>query len=307
MQIHELESLNRIAITGATGWLGQEAIHFLGRELGGAFERKVTLVARKKSTIAVHEKPLEVLSWSEFNLDKGFDLILHFAYLNQDKMKVLGREEYVKQNRQITSDLITVASKSSNTTVLFSSSGAAQFFTNDIYSSNSYEVYAGLKMEAEEMLTQVAQIRNLVLMRIWNLSGHYMPKSDDYALSAFITQVLEKSKITLFGNSSSLRSYCDAQEMIENYLAISEQIDRKPINSGGVIVSFNELAKLVLSHLGFEVDSLSKKGESLPRSDYFSTSAGLWHEPNLRVPYPMSIETQISNVISGKYFTGSRL
>ena len=292
-----------VAITGATGWLGQETAHLLKKELGGDFGRKVTLVGRKSSSLMVDGTLHPVSSWSEFRSMSGFNLIFHFAALNQDKMQLMGRETFVGQSRNITSDFVKVLENSPNCSVLYSSSGAAQFYEAKLSSDNPYEVYAGLKLENEDILRQIPQIETLTIMRIWNISGKFMPNSSNYALSSFINQALVNSRINILGNSSSLRTYCEAQEMIAGYISIAKLFDRLPIDSGGVVCSMADLAKQVLNYFQLDNDRLSLLGESKSRTNYIPGSSGLWSYLRNEWQSPMPISSQIERVLSGANFS----
>ena len=90
-----------ILIYGSTGWLGRMTISYLKRHV----DCKLTLVASRKKEFKVDGSIFESISPSEFVeiKDQSFDHYFNFAFLTQEKIKILGGKEYEKVTNSIIS------------------------------------------------------------------------------------------------------------------------------------------------------------------------------------------------------------
>ncbi len=246
----KLQLYPRICITGASGWIGKEASDLLLRTLGSDFQNRVTLVTSKGQNIFLRSGSFATSSWNNFIQKGDFDLIIHFAFLNQERVNELGVDLFIEMNRKITSDVLSVASRNLSGDILAASSGAAKSYKSDLKSKSSYEVYAGIKNEMESRFISSSNFRHLGLMRIWNISGIYAKLEAPYALSSFISQALRGDTIQLNGAPDALRTYVNAQEMIWVYLMSLGTLDYFALDSGGFTIKLIDLARLVSSAMG---------------------------------------------------------
>ena len=265
--IASLKSFKKICVTGATGWLGRELVELVSQVLGDDFNRRVTLVGSNRSILQINEMVYPVISWGEFVDHSDFDLIIHLAYLNQDKCASLGVSKFIETNRLLTEDTLRVAARSSSS-VLLASSGAVKHYSPLISSLNPYEIYAGLKLETENMFAFESRIENLLIMRIWNVSGKHMLGSNSYALSSFIQQARSRGRIEIRGNSHSTRTYINASEMFQVYLSVGRSFNRSPVDSGGFEISLRDLAICVAKLEGLNMSSVIETGNDLLPSHY---------------------------------------
>ena len=256
----KLQQYPRICITGASGWIGKETSDLLYRTLGTEFNKRVTLVTSKGTEIILQSGTFPSVSWDEFIQTGDFDLILHFAFLNQDKVKVVGVSTFIEINRKITSDILKVSSRNLSGGMLAASSGAAKSYKSDLQSSSPYEVYAAIKNEMENRLISDGSFSHLGLMRIWSISGIYADLDAPYALSSFLSQGLRGNTIQVTGVLDALRTYVNAQEMIWVYIMSLGNVDYSVFDSGGFTIGLLDLANLVSSSLGNK-SVLSKPGE----------------------------------------------
>ena len=70
--IQEPLPYGRILVTGATGWVGRETISLLQNTLGEEFNRRVTLVGSRDSTIVVNGQTLHVRRLFDVNPERTF-------------------------------------------------------------------------------------------------------------------------------------------------------------------------------------------------------------------------------------------
>lgn len=263
-----LLAYKRIVITGATGWLGSETAELIAETLGEDFKRHVTLVSSTPKIKLVAKYTFETIGWDKFRTFESIDLLIHFAYLNQDRAESIGLPNFIHTNRSITADVNHVLSASPGCDVLAASSGAAGYFRDDINSTNPMEVYASLKLESEACFLQNTNAGSVLNMRIWNVTGSGLDLDSDYAIANFFKQALDSQNIVLTGNSRSTRTYVDVKEMMFIFLLSLEKNKRDVMDSGGFQTSFLDLASKVLDQLGYPRSSISFNGESKPTSHY---------------------------------------
>jgi nucleoside-diphosphate-sugar epimerase len=264
----KLTPYRQIVITGASGWLGGETIELLFDLFEEEFEERVTIVSNIPRDLRIQNKVLTSIGWDEFKSLRSIDLLIHFAYLNQDKAKMLGLSEFIDLNRTITSDVSIFLSCNPGCDLLFASSGAAKFYPANIDSSNPMEVYAGLKTESEHVYLQNKDLASVLNMRIWNVSGSRLNISSPYALSNFFRQALETGRIELVGNAQSSRTYVDIKEMMMVYLLSLEKGQKITMDSGGFKVTFLGLASKILKELHLDQTLLILNGEHESESHY---------------------------------------
>ena len=155
-------------------------------------------------------------------------------------MKIVGHSRFLEINRQITSDVLNVASRNPSGDLLCASSGAASIYPSNLNSNVPYEIYAGIKTEMESRFMTSGTFRNLILMRIWSVSGIYADLGAPYALSSFISQGLRGDSIQVTGPVDSERTYVNAQEMIWVYIMSLGNIDSNVLDSGGFTIGMFE-------------------------------------------------------------------
>lgn len=255
-------------ITGATGWLGSETAELIAGALGKDFRNRVTLVSSTPKKMRVHDYEFQTIGWDEFKRLRSMDLLIHFAYLNQDRAELVGLPQFIHTNRSITADVNQILSASPGCDVLAASSGAASYYRGNIDSTNSMEVYASLKVEGEKCFLQNSNLESVLNMRIWSVTGSGLDVNANYAVANFFKQALDSEHIKLTGNSASTRTYIDAKEMMLTFLLSVEKSQRKTIDSGGYRISFFDLATKVLTELGLPNTSISLCGEVNSISHY---------------------------------------
>ena len=255
-------------ITGATGWLGSETAELIAETLGNDFRTRVTLVSSTPKLKHVHNYAFQTIGWEEFKRLRSIDLLIHFAYLNQDRAEFIGLPQFIQTNRSITADVNKILSASPGCDVLAASSGAASHYRPNIDSTNSMEVYASLKVESEQCFLENSNLESILNMRIWNVTGSGLEIDSSYAVANFFRQALNSNHINLTGNGASTRTYIDVKEMMLAFLLSVEKNQRITIDAGGYRISLLDLASKVLAELGLPTTSITLNGEFSPISHY---------------------------------------
>lgn len=272
--------INRILVTGASGWIGRETIKLLQLALGNNFDRQVTLAGSRDAKIVVNGMTYNIWNLLDIHPDKRFDLVIHLAFLTQEKAPRLGPIEYSRLNRELSAFVYQICQRSNTKYVFVASSGAADREVWSVYNNPSKKLYGQLKRESEELFLQL-QTDNRALVevcRIWSISGENIQEPQKYAIGSFIAQATSTGNIELISSALIKRAYVDGCELM-GVLLLNLLNDRSGLlNSGGFETSLQDLARLVL-------DELNQNGEITVPIDSKS------HELDIYVPDVLQFNT----------------
>ena len=207
----------RIVIAGAGGWLGLATLEALRGLLGDAFTARVVCFgsdARNlclRGGVEIRQAPLAAME----DLPPAPSLVLHFAFLTQEKAKSMSEADYVSGNRAISGRVLSALDRIGATGVFVASSGAA-YMANDAGAEASKRLYGRLKLEDESLFADWAAVRGAKasIARIFNVSGPYINKRSSYALSSFIAGALAGGPIEIKARRPVIRSYVAISELI---------------------------------------------------------------------------------------------
>ena len=264
-------SINRILITGASGWIGRETIALLQPILGDDFSRRVTLAGSRDAIIAVNERTHHVKKLRDIGSDQRFDLVIHLAFLTQDKAKELGEVEFAHLNRELTAFVYDLCQSAKAKYVLVASSGAANPQVWQRYENPSKKLYGQLKQESEELFMQL-QKENKALVdvcRIWSISGAQIQSPQKYALGDFIIQAKSTGNIELGTAGVVKRAYVDAGELVSVLLLNLLTGGNGILDSGGFETTLQNLARLVLDEFNPRGGVFLPKNSTLDGKDIY--------------------------------------
>lgn len=92
---------------------------------------------------------------------------------------------------------------------------------------------------------------NVGILRIFNTFGPRMRPGDGRVVSSFITQALNGSPLTIYGDGTQTRSFCYVDDLIRGVVAMIESDEPGPINLGNPVEhTMLELAQMVLEITG---------------------------------------------------------
>jgi UDP-glucuronate decarboxylase len=292
--------VQKILITGASGWIGRETIALIKPIFGDEFSHRVTLVGSRDATIVVNELTHQVRGLREIAPDEQFDLVIHLAFLTQDKVSRLGVEEFAHQNRELSSFVFNLCTRARTRYVLVASSGAADPVTLSGYKSEAKKLYGQLKQEEEELFQKLD--RALVeICRIWTISGSQMQSPQKYALGDFILQAQEKGTIQMGSSGVVKRTYIDAGELMTVLLLNLLNGGSGIMDSGGFETSIQDLAQIVLNEihpLGSVIISSTATDDDIyvPKATRFNEMAkelGIYLSP---------LQEQVQKTLKGQFF-----
>jgi UDP-glucuronate decarboxylase len=245
----------RIVVVGASGWLGLATLEMLHGLLGPDFHRRVAAfgsgarILTLRGGVAVDQQPLQALA----RLPQAPTLVLHMAFLTQEKAKAMSEEAYADANRAI-SDQVRSALTFIGARGVFVPSSGAVYMADQAGAERSKQLYGLLKREDEVRFAAWGADHGAkaVVARVFNLSGPYINKRSSYALACFIADALERRPIRIRAARPVLRSYVAICEMMSIVMAELTGPVSEPIvfdTAGEDVYEMAQIAEMVGSVL----------------------------------------------------------
>lgn len=244
-------------VTGASGWLGKATLEMLRQALGADFATRVTALGSRQSQISfAYGQTCPVQALLEWQLPAVQPVIIfHYAFLTKDKVGGISTEEYIARNETISRVVRAWIDAGNVQGVVMPSSGAVYDYLHAKSRDPAALLYGQIKYNDEIAFSAACEASStgLIIPRVFNLSGPYINKFDNYALASFIFQVLSARPLTIHARRPVLRSYYFIGDLIELCLkllfkqttAVTECFDVV----GDEIVELGELAQRVAAVL----------------------------------------------------------
>ena len=212
-----LGSRDRVVVVGAGGWLGLATLEALHETLGKAFAERVVCFGSTERTLAlrggltIRQRPLEALC----ALPPAPTLVLHLAFLTQEKAKAMSNEAYIAANEGISNQVLAALDPIGARAVFVASSGAV-YLADDAGAEASKRLYGRLKLADEARFTRWAETmdKRAAIARVFNVSGPYINKRSSYALACFIADALADRPIRIKATRPVFRSYVAISELM---------------------------------------------------------------------------------------------
>jgi nucleoside-diphosphate-sugar epimerase len=244
--LDRLEKEEKILITGASGWLGRETIELIAETLGDKFLNRIILVGSTSKSIKVNNINYSIIPLNSIRQYRyKFGIILHLAFLSQDKTEKLGVEKYMEINEEITSSILQVTLESGTRYIFVASSGAAATHILEAQKHAGKKMYGESKLNAENRFLALNSVQVLI-GRIWSISGNQIREPLKYAIGNFIYQAVNTGTIHLTGSALSTRTYIDAKQMMTGYIFQLLTSTDFLLNSGGTTTYLHGLAAQTL-------------------------------------------------------------
>lgn len=245
-----------MVVVGAGGWLGMATLELLHGLFGGRFGERVKCFGSSarsltlRGGLAVDQQPLSSLA----GLPPSPTLVLHMAFLTQEKAKVMPEADYVAANRAISRTVLGVLDDIGAEGVFLPSSGAV-YMADRSDAQASMRVYGRLKLEDEAAFAGWAERRRrrAVIARVFNLSGPYINKQSSYALACFIADALAGRPIEIRATRPVLRSYVAISELMSVVFGALTDGEAGPVlfdTAGDDVLEMDAIAAAVTQALG---------------------------------------------------------
>lgn len=262
----------------------------LQSKIGSLVDLDLTCTASSAKTLSIHGEMIDCIPLQEVESSKGFDLIVHLAFLLPKASLDIQIQEYEAINSSILELVKDIFDNNPQALKLVLSSGAVEN-SNKVNHSELMKSYSLLKHNME---TALSGSQSLVI-RLWSATGHHIPLDSDYALANFINAARLGREIVIRNNVN--RTFVSVQELLHIALEFLCQGGRGCINSGGSTVSLVELADLIVKSI---------HSESKIRVENFTTSKNLHYvSPKSEFPENFSnrfspIQSQVERAVMGK-------
>ena len=208
---------NKILITGGSGWIGRATIAMLLDSLENSFYGRTEIFTSTGREIKINNqqvitRPLQMINEQYF--DDAY--LIHLAFVTKEKSNELSLDEYIFRNQAI-SDLVTTFAKSNKIAGGFiPSTGAIYKANGDFEDDIKKNPYGFLKLLDEQKFLELdVDLSRMAQIRLFNLAGPFMNKSNDYALGSIINNIYSGGPIELRSNYPVLRSYVHVADLVE--------------------------------------------------------------------------------------------
>jgi dTDP-glucose 4,6-dehydratase len=114
-------------------------------------------------------------------------------------------------------------------------------------------VYDEAKRFAEAMTTAYRRFHGVdaKIVRIFNTYGPRMRLRDGRAVPAFMSQALEGTDVTIFGNGRQTRSFCYVSDLVDGIIRLMESSENDPINIGNPQeMTIEDIARMIIKLTG---------------------------------------------------------
>jgi nucleoside-diphosphate-sugar epimerase len=239
-----LRPTDRLAVTGANGWLGREMIHAL-EEIAPALPL-LALGSRESLLVSEIGPAIPIRAWDMTDVRSWKPTILvHLAFLTKERLSEMPAQSYLASNAALSRAALAAYEWPSIRAVVFASSGAAITQSSDPY---------GARKAQDESDFAAAHDRSgipTVAARAWSLTGRYCTKPDRFLFYDLIRQTMgPQDHVTIKADHEVWRRYVDAGQYLMVCLASALHECSGTIDSGGPLVEATGLAMAIQSALG---------------------------------------------------------
>jgi len=247
----------KIAVTGASGWIGKNLVETLIQKIGyEIFIKNVFLYGSKEKILIINKNSRSVYINKLSNLKNdsvkfNFDLVIHSAFLVREHLNGVGIKNYIKINKEITNLVLQSLEKLTNPKLILLSSGAASAHKNisDAIAVRK-DPYGFLKREEEIIFNNIA---DTAIFRVYALSGRFMRNPERFALGNFIFQA-KKGAIKIESKMTVIRGYVSATDLsniiFEYFLKENSLNSHNIINAVSEEISLLDLAQIISEKFG---------------------------------------------------------
>jgi nucleoside-diphosphate-sugar epimerase len=265
-----------IAVTGAGSWLGQAFLAMLVAEdlLPSAPRLRLFGSASRSGRLGDRIVLVERLAAAE-PLAGGRWLLLHFAFLGQERTTGMKTGDFIAVNAGILRETLRLAEPVQDLRVIFSSSGAAYGPGGRLIEDPDTAPYGWCKITQERDLSAWCHARGvpLAMPRIFNLGGDWINKTETYALSSFIHSAQRQGVIRILSRRPVFRSFVHVAELHAMLCeAVLKQTAGSPLEfdtAGSETVEMADLADAVAAALRPTNVTIERTGPVEGDVDYY--------------------------------------
>lgn len=242
----------KVLIFGASGWLGRITLNYIKKN-NLAFE--TTLVSSKKRILKNDDIHLTFISPIELTniQNESFDYYLNFAFLTQEKLKVINKVEYSNKVDEIIKLNQNFITKNNVNRSLLISSGA-------VYWKNTPKENLYTLKKLEQEISFLQNNNNYIIGRLFGVVGSQYDLNSQYAFTSFIKSAIEKKHVKIESKVKVLRSYLYFENFLD--LFFKDKFYNQTLDIWDSVFDIYKIAKIV---------SEIYDAELIVNSDYFNT------------------------------------
>jgi len=268
---------DRVVVTGASGWVGRNAVDLLIGALGDGFADGVVLSTSRPRELRTAAGLIATLPTADLlGLAPGpRTLIIHCGFPTQDQVEVMGEQSYVDAITRLRLAMQYVIERLGAVDMVYISSGAATDVARGAQVAHRTQVYGQAKLDDEAAYAQMVARAGgrLCTVRAFALSGPYMTKPETYALGSLIMQAQQGSAIEVMADRPVRRSYMAMDDMLRIAIAAVGHQDAgttQRFETAGEVVEVGDLARRVLLVLGCDPAAVTRPpiNPDAPANDY---------------------------------------
>jgi nucleoside-diphosphate-sugar epimerase len=304
----------RIAVTGASGWVGQSILAYLHRKLGP--DRFYTCVfpfssVSRRLNLNFSIDPIQSYPLAEMPAmaeEAPFDFVFHAAFVVRDHLGSSDLDDYILANRMITSTVVSAIRSSPGVRVVDISSGAAQIASTCAINEQAVrqDPYGHLKLEEEMLLGEAA---DSLVLRIYGLTGKYIRNSRHFAVGSFLHQALDRQTIKINSPARVVRGYVHAEDVVHlafSWLCSSDLPPPDPVPAVSHSLDLYSLACLISRLYGLPSPQWEYDPESVPNI-YTAETESFCSLLDKYGKSPLPLEEQILDTALGIQSVDARL
>jgi len=259
-----------VVISGATGWLGREILNIFSNTKFKAV--KLSLISSKSQDFIVGDNEFKARSFVSYNNPDSIDSYFDFAFLSRNELEKIGPLKFKEINLEIMSNSADLIKRYCPKTVILSSSGAIYKNKKD---SEYGMLYSDLKKIQEDVITNACNLAgsNLIISRIFNLSGRGIPSDGNFAISDLVTKGIRNMDLTINSNYLVTRRYSDVTQLLKLLVEMADRGHNRVFDSGGPKIELRALANIIVEVIKCDSKVVAPTLDpSCIQDDYFSNS-----------------------------------
>ena len=286
-----MANLERVVITGASGWVGRTACNWLSQ-----LDTQVLLFAASSRTERIGRRDYQFETFDPRKIrDFKPTTVIDAAFLTRDKITTLPVETYISSNISLIEQGLELQRLTSVEKFIGISSGASVPHLKLEAPNPSQDPYGFLKATYEKRLIENSELRaKTTIGRIWSVSGSFVTKPSLFAFSNLIQQALT-GHIEIQAMHRVWRRYLDLEDFLK-VITLSGPDKSRVIDSGGTKVELQQLSESIFAELGLS-PSIGRTLDLDSPDDLYFSDESTWLCAIKEIGFvPLTLEEQIVNV-----------
>jgi nucleoside-diphosphate-sugar epimerase len=205
-------------------------------------------------------------------------VVANFAFRTRDKLALLGPAKFEEENLQLINQMAFSLKIPSVRMGLTISSGAVL----DAAAGRKPDLYGELKALEEEVAQSFAgKGKNIVVARVFSVSGPFVSRVSDYAFSDLVSKAI-KGRIEVTSDRKTFRRYVSVGDLLE--VALRTANHRSAIiESGGELVELADLAELIRELVNPDADIYVRENRGTFDEDNYASDNSSWTDSTQRL------------------------